>query len=133
MSEIVDFHTIFKGYHLWFFCEFWEKSVIFEKFLKGIPFSLLEHHFGQKLKFFKQFIEKVVKKKDAKPFRIPKNINLVMVDVGTGLPADSNSKKIIYEAFKSESVFFTNLEKLSDKNRLGLYDSKRKKSVLKFY
>jgi len=99
------------------------------------PESLGKYETGAKaaLPVFKQFVEKVVKKKDAKPFRIPKNINLVMVDVGTGLPADSNSKKIIYEAFKSESVFFTNLEKLSDKNRLGLYDSKRKKSVLKFY
>ena len=38
----------------------------------------------------------MVIKKDALPFRIPKNINLVLVDVETGLLPNSKTKKIIY-------------------------------------
>ena len=80
-----------------------------------------------------EFVKKVIKKRDAMPFRIPENINLVMVDVDTGLPPNSNSKKIIYEAFKPQDEFLTELEKYTDKARLGLYDSKDKKNVLRFY
>ena len=35
----------------------------------------------------------LVIKKDAKPFKIPKNINLVLVDAETGLPSNGKSKK----------------------------------------
>ena len=56
-----------------------------------------------------------------------------MVDVDTGLPPDSNSKKIIYESFKPKDEFLADLEKYSDKVRLKLYDSKNKKNVLRFY
>ena len=33
-----------------------------------------------------------------------------MVDVDTGLPPNKKTKKTIYESFKSEDSFFTNLE-----------------------
>ena len=56
-----------------------------------------------------------------------------MVDVETGLPPKSNSKKIIYESFKPQDEFLTNLEKYPDKAKLGLYDSQDKKNVLRFY
>ena len=39
--------------------------------------------------------KKVVKKKDALPFKVPKNINLVMIDADTGLQPNANSKKTI--------------------------------------
>ena len=59
------------------------------------PQSLGRYETGAKaaLPIFKKFVENVVKKRDALPFRIPKNINLVMVDVETGLPRKLIQKK----------------------------------------
>ena len=85
------------------------------------------------LPIFKKFVENVVKKKDAHPFKVPKNINFIIVDPETGLPPDSSAKSIIYESFKSEDYFTDNLEKLDNKDRLGLYDSKNNKKILQFY
>ena len=68
--------------------------------------SLGRYETGAKaaLPIFKKFVENVVKKKDALPFKIPKNINLVMVDVETGLPPNTNTKSVIYESFKSRII-----------------------------
>ena len=82
---------------------------------------------------FKKFVEKVVRKKDALPFKVPKNINLVIVDVDTGLPASSNAKKVIYESFKQADNFVTSLEKPFNKDRLRLYDSENERKILRFY
>ena len=99
------------------------------------PQSLGKYETGAKaaLPIFKKFVENVVKKKDALPFKIPKNINLVLVDVETGLPINSNTKKIIYESFKAKDNFIVGLEKPLNKDRLGFYDSKTEKSILRFY
>ena len=56
-----------------------------------------------------------------------------MVDLNTGLPRDSNSKKTIYESFKVTDNFIVNLEKLSNKSTLEFYDSKNEKIILRFY
>ena len=85
------------------------------------------------LPVFKKFVSKVVKKKDALPFKVPKSINLVMVDVETGLQANDNTKKVIYESFKAEDNFVVGLENSSDKNRLGVYDSNNQETILRFY
>ena len=66
-------------------------------------------------------------------FKIPKNINLVIVDAETGLKPNIDTKKVIYESFKAEDNFIVGLENLSDKNRLGVYDSNNQGTVLKFY
>jgi len=99
------------------------------------PKTLGRYETGAKvaLPVFKKFVENVVKKKDARPFKVPKNINLVMVDVETGLQANSNTKKVIYESFKSEDHFMVGLEKLSNKDRLGFYDSEIQKTIFRFY
>jgi len=99
------------------------------------PKTLGRYETGAKaaLPIFKKFIKNVVLKKDARPFPIPKNINLVMVDLNTGLPRDSNSKKTIYESFKATDNFIVNLEKLSNKSTLEFYDSKNEKIILRFY
>ena len=99
------------------------------------PKSLGRYETGAKaaLPIFKKFVKNVIKKKDAYPFKIPKNINLVLVDAETGLPSNGKSKKKIYESFKENNNFITNLDKLSNKDRLGLYDSKRKENISKFY
>jgi penicillin-binding protein 1A len=85
------------------------------------------------LPIFKSFVKNVVKKKDAHPFKVPKNINFIIVDPETGLPPDSSTKSIIYESFKSEDYFNDNLEKLDNKDRLRLYDSINNKKILRFY
>ncbi len=99
------------------------------------PKTLGRYETGAKaaLPVFKKFVEKVVIKKDAKPFKIPKNINLVMVDVATGLQPNKDTKNIIYESFKSNDQFMLNLERFSDKDKLNLYDAKNQKAILRFY
>ena len=99
------------------------------------PQSLGRYETGAKaaLPIFKKFVESVVKRRDALPFRVPKNINLVMVDAETGLPQNANTKKIIYESFKSKDNFVTGLAKPSNKDKLGLYDSNNERSIVKFY
>jgi len=99
------------------------------------PKSLGKYETGAKvaLPIFKKFIKKVVKKNEALPFKVPKKINLVMVDAETGLQPNNSTKKIIYESFKSEDNFLVNLEKLSNKDTLGFYDSENQKNILRFY
>ena len=99
------------------------------------PKTLGKYETGAKaaLPVFKKFVKKVIKKKDALPFKVPKGINLVMVDVETGLQPNNNTKKVIYESFKAEDNFMVGLENSSDKNRLGVYDSNNQRTILKFY
>ena len=99
------------------------------------PKTLGRYETGAKaaLPIFKKFVQKVVKKKDALPFKVPKNINLVIVDAETGLIPDSNTKKIIYESYKSKDNFTLDLEKLSNKYKLELYDSDKQKKIYNFY
>ena len=99
------------------------------------PRTLGRYETGAKaaLPIFKKFVKNVVIKKEALPFRVPKNINLVMVDIETGLPSDHKTKKIIYESFKPEDNFIVNLEKNSNKSTLDFYDSKNEKTILRFY
>ena len=99
------------------------------------PKTLGKYETGAKaaLPVFKKFVEKVIKKKDALPFKVPNTINLVMIDVETGLQANNDTKKAIYESFKAEDNFIVGLENSSDKNRLGEYDSNNQGEILKFY
>ena len=99
------------------------------------PESLGRYETGAKaaLPIFKNFIKNVVKKKEALPFKIPKNINLVMVDAETGLRPNINTKKIIYESFKSKGHFMVDLEKSSSTDILGFSDSENIRKIFKFY
>tara|TARA_B100001013_G_scaffold134713_1_gene79081 strand:- start:154 stop:963 length:810 start_codon:yes stop_codon:yes gene_type:complete len=99
------------------------------------PKTLGKYETGAKvaLPVFKKFVKKVVKKKEALPFKIPENISLVIVDAESGLRPNANSKKIIYESFKRKDNIIVGLENLSDKDRLGFYDSENRKIILKFY
>ena len=99
------------------------------------PKSLGKYETGAKaaLPIFKKFVKNIVKKKDALPFKIPKNINLVLVDATTGLPPKNDAKQVIYESFKQEDNFVAKLEKLSNKDRLMFNDSEQQKNTLKFY
>ena len=99
------------------------------------PKTLGKYETGAKtaLPVFKKFVKNAIKRKDAHPFKIPKSINLVLVDVETGLLPNSNTKKMIYESFKSGSTFMVSLEKLSNKDRLGFYDFENQRTILRFY
>ena len=99
------------------------------------PKTLGKYETGAKaaLPIFKKFIEKAVKKKDTRPFRVPKKINLVMIDVETGLLPNTKTKKVIYESFKPEDNFVAGLEKSYNKYRLGLNNTKNEKIILRFY
>tara|TARA_Y100000310_G_scaffold232695_1_gene235547 strand:+ start:1 stop:810 length:810 start_codon:yes stop_codon:yes gene_type:complete len=99
------------------------------------PKTLGKYETGAKaaLPIFKKFVEKVVKKKDTLPFKVPQNISLVLIDVESGLQPSDKTKKIIYESFKTKDDIIIGLENLSDKDRLSFYDSESKKTILKFY
>ena len=99
------------------------------------PKTLGRYETGAKaaLPIFKKFVQEVVKKSEAYPFKIPKTINLVMVDQETGIPSNDNKKNIILESFKQNDDFKSELEKLFNKDRLGLYDYENKRKILKFY
>jgi len=99
------------------------------------PKTLGKYETGAKaaLPIFKKFVERVVKKKDALPFKIPKDISLMIIDAETGLQPNADTKQIIYESFKTKDNILVNLNNLSDKDRLGINDSENKKTTLKFY
>ena len=99
------------------------------------PKSLGRYETGAKaaLPIFKKFVKNVVKKSESRPFKVPKDINLVMIDVGTGLPSSEKTKNVIYESFKLQDKFVVSLEKLSNKDRLESYDSENKEIILRFY
>ena len=99
------------------------------------PKTLGRYETGAKaaLPVFEKFIKKVVKKKDALPFKVPKNITLVLVDVESGLQSNASTKKIIYESFKTKNNIIDSLENLSNKDRLGFNYTENKKIILKFY
>ena len=78
------------------------------------------------LPIFKEFVEKAVKKSDARPFKVPKKMILMVVDPLTGQKAKFNSKNTIIEAYKSTNV--KNGKVLySDNNRLDT------NNILEFY
>ena len=99
------------------------------------PKTLGKYETGAKaaLPIFKKFVENIIKKKDALPFKIPKKINIVMVDQETGLAADKTTRNIIYESFKTSDNIATELAKSYNKGRLDLMDSENKKDILRFY
>ena len=99
------------------------------------PKSLGRYETGAKaaLPIFRKFVKNVVKKREALPFKVPKNIKLVMVDAETGLQPNANTRKIIYESFKPEDHIMLELEKLSYKDRLEFYESGNLGDIYKFY
>ena len=99
------------------------------------PKTLGKYETGAKaaLPIFKNFVKNVVKKREAIPFKIPKSINLVMVDSETGLPANKETKNVIYESFKPSDKFIVDLRKVYNKDNKKNYDSKDENLIFKFY
>ena len=93
------------------------------------PKSLGKYETGAKtaMPIFKSFIKKAIKKGDARPFKVSKNIKFLVVDQKTGRKADFGSKTTIIEAFKKNDLT-TNLIK---NDNLNLKVDKN--NILKFY
>ncbi len=93
------------------------------------PKSLGKYETGSKtaMPIFKSFIEKAVKKSDARPFKVAKNIKFLVIDQKTGKKADFGSKTTIIEAFKKENLS----KNLDNNNNLNLKVDKN--NILKFY
>ena len=78
------------------------------------------------LPIFQNFVKKAIKKSEARPFKVPPEITMMVIDPSTGEKAKFSSKNMIMEAYKSKNV--VNGKVLySDNNRL---DSN---NILKFY
>ena len=78
------------------------------------------------LPIFKKFVERAVKKSDARPFKVSKGITMMVVDQSTGQKAKFTSKNTILEAYKSKNVvdgkiLYSNNNRLDTNNILRFY------------
>ena len=78
------------------------------------------------LPIFEEFVKKAVKKSDARPFKVPENITLMVVDPNTGNKAKFSSKNTIIESYKSKNIFngkilYSNNNRLDTNNILRFY------------
>tara|TARA_B100001057_G_scaffold302271_1_gene302483 strand:+ start:43 stop:2382 length:2340 start_codon:yes stop_codon:yes gene_type:complete len=78
------------------------------------------------LPIFEEFLKKAVKKSDARPFKVPQEITLMVIDPNTGNKAKFSSKNTIIESYKSKNIFNGNIQ-YSNNNRLDT------NNILKFY
>ena len=94
------------------------------------PKSLGRYETGAKtaMPVFRNFIQQAVKKIDARPFKVAKNIKMMVINPVTGKKANFGSKKTIIEAYKknkSQKNYFEESRilqyKLNDKNILKFY------------
>jgi len=91
------------------------------------PKSLGRYETGAKtaLPIFKSFVKKAVKKEDARPFKVAKNILMKVIDPVTGKKAEVGTRKTIIEVYKDVKVESLLNQDIS--NRL------KNNNILKFY
>ena len=70
--------------------------------------------------------KKAVKKSDSRPFKVPKDITLMVVDTNTGEKAKFTSKNTIIESYKRKNilngkVLYSNNNRLDVNNILRFY------------
>ena len=92
------------------------------------PTSLGKYETGSKtaLPIFKEFIEKTVKKSDARPFKAAEDTIMMVVDPNTGQKANFTSKNTIIEVYKKQNVvdgkvLYSNNDRLDSDNILKFY------------
>ncbi len=78
------------------------------------------------LPIFKNFVEKAIKKSDARPFKVAEGITMMVIDPATGQKAKFTSKDTILEAYKSKNVvdgeiLYSNNNRLDNNNILKFY------------
>jgi len=93
------------------------------------PKSLGKRETGARtaLPIFKDFIKKAVNKKDARPFKVAKNITMIVIDPVNGEKANFGSKETVIEAFKKNNPNLKNYEFKDINYRL------KNDNILKFY
>ena len=90
------------------------------------PLGTFETGSKAALPIFQNFVKKAIKKSEARPFKVPPEITMMVIDPSTGEKAKFSSKNMIMEAYKSKNV--VNGKVLySDNNRLDT------NNILKFY
>ena len=92
------------------------------------PQPLGKYETGSKtaLPIFENFVKKAVKKYDARPFKVPQGITMMVVDSLTGQKAKFSSKDTILEAYKKNNVvdgevLYSNYNRLDTNNILKFY------------
>ncbi len=76
---------------------------------------------------FKSFMKEAIKKENTRPFKIPENITLMVVDSQTGQKVSFASKKTLIESFKSEKIDQNFDVNLKNNDRFNY------NNILKFY
>ena len=92
------------------------------------PQPLGKYETGSKaaLPIFEEFVKKAIKKSDARPFKVPKDITLMVIDPNTGNKAKFSSKNTIIESYKSKNISDGKVQYINN-NRLDT------NNILKFY
>ena len=78
------------------------------------------------LPIFKEFVERSVKKSNARPFKVAEDMIMMVVDPLTGEKAKFSSKNTIVEAYKKKNVvegkiLYTNNNRIEMTNILEFY------------
>jgi Membrane carboxypeptidase/penicillin-binding protein len=86
----------------------------------------LKQDLKQLYQIFEEFVKKAIKKSDAKPFKVPEDITLMVVDPNTGNKAKFSSKNTIIESYKSKNIsngkiLYSNNNRLDTNNILRFY------------
>ena len=92
------------------------------------PKTLGKYETGSKtaLPIFKSFIKNAVKKENARPFKVAKNVEMMVIDSVSGKKADFGSAETIIESFKKNTIE-KNIFSVNDLPETG------KSNILKFY
>ena len=94
------------------------------------PKSLGKYETGSKtaMPIFKYFVENAVSKKNARPFKVSNDINMMVIDAKTGKKAAYGSKDVIIETFKKKNFYKKDFEneqnlnyKLNERNIFNFY------------
>jgi penicillin-binding protein 1A len=93
------------------------------------PQSLGKYETGAKtaMPIFKDFVKNAVKKKDARPFKVPKNIIMLVIDPVTGKRASFGAKETIIEVYKQNNNNFENYQFKEINDRF------KNNNILRFY
>ena len=92
------------------------------------PSSLGKFETGARtaMPIFKDFVKNTVKKENARPFKIPQGIKMLVVNSETGKRASYNDESIIIEAFKEKDL-------INNKIQYGNIDYISIENIYKFY
>ncbi len=92
------------------------------------PSSLGKFETGARtaMPIFKSFAKKAIKKENARPFKVPQGIKMLVVNSNTGERASYNDDSIIIEAFKEKDL-------VNNKIQYGNIEYISKNNIYKFY